>query len=184
MIHLILGGARSGKSAMAEKRAQAYADNQDKNLIYIATAQARDGEMRARIQKHQNDRANNWQVIEEPINLANIIEQHDSAENCILVDCLTLWVSNCMCDVSPSDSQSEGVTFDHQKSMLLNALENASSSIILVSNEVGHGIVPMGELSRNFVDQSGWLHQDIAKIADSVEFVIAGLAMNLKGASQ
>ena len=166
---LILGGARGGKSRFAEQ--QAISSN--KPLIYIATANAGDEEMTARINRHQAERAKHWQLVEEPLYLAKALQQHSQAENCILVACLTLWLSNCLCQ------QGEAFWLE-QKASLLDVLSQLPGEVIFVSNDVGHGIVPLGELSRQFVDHSGWLHQALAQQVARVEFVIAGLAQTLK----
>ncbi|KPH64523.1 adenosylcobinamide kinase [Pseudoalteromonas porphyrae] len=169
---LILGGARSGKSRFAEQLAQ----QSNKPVIYLATGQAHDVEMQTRIKHHQQQRPTDWQLIEEPITLAATLQTHSSKNNCILVDCLTLWLSNCLCS-GRSDC------WDEQKTAFLNIFDNLPGQVIFVSNEVGHGIVPLGELSRQFVDESGWLHQAIAVKAARVEFIMAGLALTLKGQS-
>jgi len=181
-IHLILGGARSGKSTYAENCAiDAFSNNQlaqqsseqlnnQAKLIYLATATAGDNEMSERIRHHQERRNADWQLIEEPLDLANIINNANS-NTTILVDCLTLWLSNCL----------HREVWLQQRTDLLNALTETTANIIMVSNEVGSGIVPMGELSRQFVDESGWLHQQIASIADKVDLVVAGLPLSLKG---
>lgn len=182
-VHLILGGARSGKSSLAEKCAAQL----NLPVTYIATAPALDKEMQKRIAIHQQDRPEQWQTVESPLNLAAAIdEQINEALNntsplsngqCILIDCLTLWLTNCLCD-------HDLAYFEQEKQQLLITLANSQKQhnlhIFLVSNEVGHGIVPMGNLSREFVDQAGWLHQAIAKIADKVDFVMAGLPLTLK----
>lgn len=186
-IHLILGGARSGKSSFAERCAQ----NTNLPVTYIATAQSLDSEMENRISRHQQDRPSHWKTIESPTQLALVIESiiesrsestiNANSENiglCILVDCLTLWLTNCLC-------QHDLAYFEQEKQQLLSTLVNSQKHqnihIKLVSNEVGHGIVPMGDLSREFVDQAGWLHQAIAEIADQVDFIMAGLPLALKG---
>lgn len=185
-VHLILGGARSGKSSLAEKCAKKL----NLPVTYIATAQALDNEMEKRIALHQQDRPQQWQTLESPLLLAKAIdslvektidntsESNSNNGQCILIDCLTLWLTNCLCN-------HDLAYFQHEKQQLLVSLVNAQKHenlhIILVSNEVGHGIVPMGDLSREFVDQSGWLHQAIAEIADKVDFVMAGLPLTLKG---
>ncbi|ASP48786.1 bifunctional adenosylcobinamide kinase/adenosylcobinamide-phosphate guanylyltransferase [Cognaticolwellia beringensis] len=202
-VQLIIGGARSGKSSLAEQ----YAKLSNLPVTYIATAQAFDTEMQQRIAQHQAERPEHWSLVESPFLLAKAIESAiaSSASTsgiCILVDCLTLWLSNSLCKPSvDNDSIVDGNLnfcnldyWQQEKAQLLTVLEriqlqkNTQTSasferrveIILVSNEVGHGIVPMGELSRQFVDQAGWLHQAIAKIADNVEFVMAGLPLTLK----
>ncbi len=181
-IHLILGGARSGKSRLAEQIARQKQLASKGSVTYIATAEAGDDEMVQRIAMHKNQRAENeqaklWQVVESPLALAFAIEQAFIEHDCVLVDCLTLWLSNCLCKGALDLWQQE-------KSAFIQLLERLSKSpektLILVSNEVGHGIVPLGDLARDFVDQAGWLHQDIAKLANQVDFVIAGIAMPLK----
>lgn len=169
MIHLVLGGARSGKSEFAE--AQALASK--KQLIYIATSQALDEPMAQRIEKHQRRRSDAWQTCEEPIALAEYLKKYNDERYCILVDCLTLWLSNCLF----SDDKNLWQT---QKQKLLELFPDIKAEIIFVSNEAGLGVVPMGQISRDFVDEAGILHQDIAKLADKVTFVIAGLPQTLK----
>lgn len=169
---LVLGGARSGKSRFAEQLAL----SSQKPVIYLATANAGDTEMQARIDRHKSERSRRWQLVEEPLALADALLAHSNEHNCILVDCLTLWLSNCLCQ--------HGEKFWlAQQASLLEALERLPGQVIFVSNEVGHGIVPLGELSRQFVDHSGWLHQALAQRVARVEFMIAGLAQTLKGAS-
>ena len=186
LTHLVLGGARSGKSGFAEQVAQAaFKQSQSKqrqsvnkgpkksSLIYLATATAGDGEMKTRIAHHQQRRGPEWQLREEPLNLAEIVNE-TSSEATILIDCLTLWLSNCL---------HQGCWPEHRASFL-SSLKDSSANIIMVSNEVGAGIVPMGELSRQFVDESGWLHQQIAAIASDVSLIVAGLEMPLKRANR
>lgn len=173
MKHLVLGGARSGKSLYAEQLAQAS----QKEVIYIATGSAGDAEMQARIEKHQADRPQYWQTIEEPILLADVIERYANTRHCLLVDCLTLWLSNILFN-SQGDYQED--IFLQQKQALLNELPYIHSDIILVSNEVGSGVVPMDSMSRRFVDEAGRLHQQLAKICTHVTLVTAGLAQPLK----
>ncbi len=186
-IHLILGGARSGKSSFTEKQAKYYEENEQAQVYYLATAQSLDNEMTARITRHQQQRPEQWNLVESPVELANaikkLIRKHQNlckTPITILVDCLTLWLSNCLC--SPGKD-----SWLNEKKALLNLLIEYEHSnevnILLVSNEVGHGIVPLGELSREFVDQSGWLHQEIAEIATNVNFIMAGIALPLKSQS-
>lgn len=172
MIELILGGARSGKSRYAEQ----CAENSAKKKYYLATAQALDNEMAERIRHHQQRRDESWQTIEESIALADKLEQHSACDHCIVVDCLTLWLSNALM------SEDTGL-WQREKNKLLEVIPALSADVIFVSNEVGVGIVPMGELSRRFVDETGWLHQDIARLSDKVVMVIAGLPQILKDTS-
>lgn len=175
-IYLILGGARSGKSRLAESRATQLAKQHDKHLVYVATAEAGDDEMASRITHHKRQRDESWLTIESPIELVNNLRKLANQSGVILVDCLTLWITNILCQQG----------FEHwqtAKKELINLLsdwDETKAELILVSNEVGHGIVPMGELSRQFVDESGWLHQAIAELAKQVDFVMAGLPLNLK----
>ena len=170
MLQLILGGARSGKSRLAEQIAQ----KSQKTVIYIATAQANDAEMQQRIQHHQQQRPTEWQLIEEQLYLAECLEKNDVAEQIILVDCLTLWMSNLLMHSNP-DLQMD------QCRKLLAILPQLKSDIIIVSNETGLGVVPMGEITRKFVDESGRLHQQLGQIAEKVVFCVAGFPMILKG---
>jgi len=165
---LVLGGARSGKSSFA----QSLAEETDGDLIYIATAQAFDAEMAERIARHQSDRGPRWQTVECPLDFAEAIVAHQGSGKTILVDCLTLWLSNLMLgDHDIPDALSKLVT----------ALNDTSAKVVLVSNEVGQGIVPDNALARRFRDEAGWLNQAIARVADDVWFVIAGLPQKLKG---
>jgi len=170
MRNLILGGARSGKSALAERMA---ADS-GLEVVYLATAQALDGEMAARIAHHRAQRPGYWHCVEEPLALADALRAHARADRCVLVDCLTLWLSNLLGDA-------DGERFARERQALLDVLPDLSGNILLVSNEVGLGIVPMGELSRRFVDEAGRLHQALATVCERVLFVAAGLPLALKG---
>lgn len=169
MIELVLGGARSGKSRYAEGVAKAS----NKPVIYIATSEVRDNEMAQRVAIHQSQRPIEWLVIEEPFALANQLQENSRVDNCILVDCLTLWLSNCLF----GETQ---ISWDDYKQQLLTTLTKLPGQVILVSNEVGCGIVPMGEMSRQFVDQAGWLHQAIAALVPKVTLVTAGIPMHIK----
>jgi len=173
MQHLVLGGARSGKSHYAEQLALAS----HKEVIYIATGSAGDDEMQARIKKHQADRPKYWQTIEEPVLLADVIERYANTHHCLLVDCLTLWLSNILFD---SQGNYQEDIFLQQKQALLNELPHIHADIILVSNEVGSGIIPIDSMSRRFVDEAGRLHQQLAKLCSHVTLVTAGLAQQLK----
>ncbi|ABL98971.1 bifunctional adenosylcobinamide kinase/adenosylcobinamide-phosphate guanylyltransferase [Shewanella amazonensis] len=172
MIHLVLGGARSGKSRFAETQI-ARASLQG---IYLATATAGDDEMSARIARHQRDRAEascQWQLIEAPLDLASQLNALSGETRPVLIDCLTLWLTNHL--MADPQKMAEA------RHELLTAVADFRGQLWLVSNEVGSGIVPLGELSRQFVDESGWLNQAIAAIADRVTLVVAGLPLALKG---
>lgn len=168
MIRLILGGARSGKSRQAEQLALASG----RDVFYIATAQAHDDEMLARIERHRGERPVHWQTVEEPLQLAATILARQAPDRCLLIDCLTLWVTNQLLDDANMQAEREA---------LCAALENARGEVILVSNETGMGVVPMGELSRRFSDEAGWLNQSVAALADQVVLMVAGIPMVIKG---
>lgn len=173
MIELVLGGARSGKSHYAEQ----VAIESGIPVIYIATAEAGDAEMQVRIEQHRQDRPQHWKTVEEPIKLADIIKQYSSSNVCLLVDCLTLWLTNILFDKQGNVQQS---LFEHESQALFRALSSFSGLVILVSNEVGLGIVPMDKMTRRFVDEAGLLHQKIASLSDKVVLVTAGLPQKLK----
>ncbi|RBP48592.1 bifunctional adenosylcobinamide kinase/adenosylcobinamide-phosphate guanylyltransferase [Arenicella xantha] len=169
--HLILGGARSGKSRYAEQCAiQAVNQSQtDRSLSYIATAKAGDAEMANRIADHQARRDARWQLIEAHTDLADALSSTGS-NSVVLIDCLTLWLSNCL----------HQECWQTERAKFLKSVSECEQSVIMVSNEVGSGIVPLGELSREFVDQSGWLHQELAQRCSQVDLVVAGLPLSLK----
>ncbi|GGK68048.1 bifunctional adenosylcobinamide kinase/adenosylcobinamide-phosphate guanylyltransferase [Amphritea balenae] len=170
MKQLILGGARSGKSAIAER----LATESDSQVLYIATATSGDGEMAERIAKHRQRRPDHWLLTEEPVHLAATLKQQAREGLCILVDCLTLWLTNIM-------FMDEGRHFQVEMDALLKTLPELPGEIIMVSNEVGLGIVPMGEMTRQFQDESGLLHQNVAAVCDRVVLTVAGLPHTLKG---
>ncbi|MFC5743876.1 bifunctional adenosylcobinamide kinase/adenosylcobinamide-phosphate guanylyltransferase [Dyella tabacisoli] len=170
MRSLILGGARSGKSALAER----LAGESRREVVYVATAQAGDAEMAARIAHHRARRPSQWLCVEESLALADTLRAYAGADRCVLVDCLTLWLSNLLGDV-------DAHRFERERTALLECLAELPGEIILVSNEVGLGIVPLGELSRRFVDEAGRLHQALAGACERVLFVAAGLPLILKG---
>ncbi|AZP14239.1 bifunctional adenosylcobinamide kinase/adenosylcobinamide-phosphate guanylyltransferase [Undibacterium parvum] len=178
---LIFGGARSGKSAYAEQLAIASG----KPVVYLATAQAGDAEMQARIAHHQARRPAQWQTHECPINLAQSIAQLSSADNLILLDCLTLWLSNLLFFETHEYPEIGSITapaeFTLQRAALLQVLQDLPGEIIMVSNEVGMGIIPQGAISRWFVDEAGRLNQAIAAQCEQVSWVAAGLPLHLKG---
>jgi len=167
---LILGGARSGKSALAERLAEASG----KTTFYLATGVAGDGEMAERIAHHRARRSAEWTTIEEPLRLADTLVEYAREDRCLLVDCLTLWLTQVLCDADPA-------CFARERTALLDCLPHLPGEVLLVSNEVGLGVVPMGELSRRYVDEAGWLHQSLAEVSERVVFTVAGLPMVLKG---
>lgn len=173
-VHLVLGGARSGKSAYAEQLASAS----ELAVTYIATAQVYDDEFAKRIAHHQERRPKDWQLIESPFNLATTLKTHAKENTVVIVDCLTLWLAQCIC---PDCERPENVSWEQERTDFLNVLSSLKGSIILVSNEVGMGIVPLGEINRQFQDEQGRFNQSVAKIADKVSFIAAGLPLKLKG---
>jgi adenosylcobinamide kinase / adenosylcobinamide-phosphate guanylyltransferase len=173
-ITLILGGARSGKSTYAEK----LAIGSGLPVTYIATAQIYDDEFKARVQHHKDRRPKNWQLIEESHYLADALQANNHAGISLIADCLTLWLAQCIC---PDCAPPEGVNWTLEREKFLNILPTLQGNIILVSNEVGMGIVPLGEINRQFQDEQGRLNQAVADIADEVIFVAAGLPLKLKG---
>lgn len=167
---LVLGGARSGKS----RYAQQLADRLWKYPLFLATAEILDDEMADRVKEHQKARGSHWGCIEEPLDIDRIIRENPSGADGILIDCITIWLSNVL--------TKEGIkAFERRKDDLFKALRTAGEDVILVSNEVGMGIVPENKLGRTFRDLAGWLNQSLAAEVDIVVFVAAGLAMPLKG---
>ncbi len=168
---LYLGGARSGKSRLAQARAEAYGGP----VTLIATAQALDEEMAARISRHKTERPGHWHLVESPLELgaALLACQHSSERPLILVDCLTLWLSNLLC------LEDDG-RFELERTNFLQAVTKLSTPLLLVSNEVGLGLVAPTALGRRFVDEAGRLHQDLATLCDEVIWVAAGLPLWLK----
>lgn len=165
-VTLVLGGARSGKSAYAEALVEAAGRG-----LYLATAEAGDAEMAERIRHHRRRRGESWVTIEEPLDLAGALKRHAAPERPILVDCLTLWLSNVM---------AAGRDPDDEALALAEGLSALSGPVVLVSNEVGLGLVPETSLGRAFRDHAGRLHQTIAREADRVVFIAAGLPLILK----
>ena len=170
MNELILGGARSGKSSLAERLASACSGP----VTYLATATAGDDEMRRRIERHRSRRPDDWHTVEEPLRLASTLRAYAVADGCVVVDCLTLWLSNLL-------QMADGEHFVAEREALFEVLPTLPGRVILVSNEVGMGIVPLGALSRRFQDESGLLHQRIARLCDRVILTVAGLPQVLKG---
>ncbi|MGL4318619.1 MAG: bifunctional adenosylcobinamide kinase/adenosylcobinamide-phosphate guanylyltransferase [Pseudomonas sp.] len=170
MLELILGGARSGKSRLAEQ----LAADSGLAVTYIATSQALDGEMNERIAHHRARRPAGWALVEEPLALARVLREQAAADRCLLVDCLTLWLTNLL-------MLDDDARLQVEREALLACLGELPGRIILVSNETGLGVVPLGELTRRYVDLAGWLHQDIAARSQRVVFTVAGLPMLLKG---
>jgi len=181
MQQLILGGARSGKSLLAERRAAEFG----RRVIYLATAEAGDGEMSRRIAHHRARRPAGWQCVEESLHLAARLRQLATPDACILVDCLTLWLSNLLFAGRAAAQAEAGEAIDcpllaGETQALFDALPRLPGQVILVSNEVGWGIVPMTPVSRLFADEQGRLNQRVAALCDRVTLVAAGLPLELK----
>ena len=181
MLAFLLGGARSGKSLLAEKRAA----ESGLRVIYVATAQALDGEMRQRIAHHQARRPASWGLVESPLNLAASLQQHAAPDVCLLVDCLTLWLSNLLFAGEAARQVEAGQPlscplFSGEIQALLECLPQLPGRIVLVSNEVGWGLVPMAAVSRLFADEQGRLNQRVAAVCENVTLVAAGLPLALK----
>ena len=178
---LVLGGARSGKSGYAER----LAAGTGLEVIYIATAQAGDGEMAHRISLHRQQRPAQWHTVEEPLSLAKTLRAWRSAQRVVLVDCLTLWLSNLLfadgAEYPDVGQITLPVRFAEERAALLAELARPEGDVIFVSNEVGLGIVPYGAVSRAFTDEAGRLNQAVAALCDRAVFVAAGLPLTLKG---
>lgn len=168
-VSLILGGVRSGKSRLAEK----IAIDSGLPVTYIATAKAHDDEMRARIEAHRARRPIHWQCVEEPIHLPATLHEFARPGQCVIVDCLTLWLTNCLL--------AEAGVLEREMEALLKIVADAQAKIVFVSNETGMGIIPMGELTRRFCDEAGVLNQQLGQLCDSVILTVAGCPITLKG---
>ncbi len=172
MIHLVLGGVRSGKSAYAETWIAA----QSEQVVYLATSEIWDEGMAERVTKHQAQRPDHWCLIEEPIQLANKLDTLNARDKvpAVILECCSLWITNLLCQEEPQDIA------EHTKA-LLSAVSAYQGSIVLVSAEVGLGIMPTNQLARRYGDEIGLLNQKIAAVADKVTLVAAGLPLSLKG---
>jgi len=174
MRELILGGVRSGKSRLAEQHAR----DSGLEVVYLATARhGDDPEMQERIRRHRAMRPAHWTVVEEPLALAAALRAQAAPQRCLLVECLTLWLTNLLLAQDPA-------LLAHEREALLQTLPQLPGRIILVGNETGLGVVPLGELSRRFVDEAGSLHQRLAQQCERVIFTVAGLPHFLKGSPQ
>ncbi|MEC7119893.1 MAG: bifunctional adenosylcobinamide kinase/adenosylcobinamide-phosphate guanylyltransferase [Pseudomonadota bacterium] len=178
-VELVLGGARSGKSRYALQHAHTSAA-----VTWIATAQAFDPEMQQRIAQHQAERPTHWQTLEVPFRLSQVLAER--SEPLVVIDCLTLWLSNWLCQDQSSISAVHADWLAERTRFLqqLERIQQSSQRLILVSNEVGFGIVPDNPLARRFRDEAGRLHQMIAAVVGQVTLVVAGLPMSIKPATQ
>lgn len=181
MITLITGGARSGKSGFAEL----LAAQSNLQVVYVATAKAGDAEMGERIGLHRANRPADWLTLEEPLRLGAALRAHARADRCLVIDCLTLWLTNLILTDHPDAGDvatlEPGPMFSAERADLLDALPGLPGQTILVSNEVGMGVVPLGPLNRFFVDETGRLNQAIAALAGRVVWMVAGCPVLAKG---
>jgi adenosylcobinamide kinase / adenosylcobinamide-phosphate guanylyltransferase len=211
MRHLVLGAARSGKTRFALNMANSLARARENDVIYVATAEAHDAEMRERIARHREERPVNWRTLEAPRDLAKALTSAstgaplreaqtfetrpseapalsaDSRAACthdasvIVVDCLTLWLSNALlADFREDDATAALPTWAREREAFMRWLSECPHTVILVSNEVGGGIVPASALARRFQSEQGWLNQDVANVCEQVTLVVAGLPLILK----
>lgn len=170
---LILGGIKSGKSRYAEKIASQWLGQKQGKVKFVVTATAKDDEIHARIEHHKKERNPEFEVVEEPIFLGHAISNIEDAD-CIVVDCLTLWITNLLLT---SDSST---LLETERSSFLGAVKNSSSRLLIVSNESNMGIIPIGELSRRYCDEIGLLHQELAAECDEVILLVAGIPLRVK----
>jgi adenosylcobinamide kinase/adenosylcobinamide-phosphate guanylyltransferase len=171
-IVFVIGGCRSGKSTYALQTAEKVPGERK---IFIATCVPQDNEMVQRVAKHQTVRSRIWTTVEEPLKLPETILQNSHKADVILIDCLTLWVNNLLME---NDDENK---IKKNTAQLINTLENATCPIVLVSNEVGTGIVPDNRLARRFRDITGWVNQAVAKCANKVVWMVAGIPVSIKG---
>jgi len=180
---LILGGVKSGKSSYAERMAKAYAKSEGADVTLIATARAGDKEMQARIERHKADRDKQWRLVEEPLMLADALNTIDQRTikpgrcQCIVIDCLTMWVTNLLMQQDDNVLRMEIDNFQR-------SVQHCRSRLIIVSNETNLGVTPMGELSRRFCDEAGLLHQALGQSCDHVVLMVAGISLTIKESAQ
>ena len=175
MKSLILGGVKSGKSRFAEQCAREWSErpgNRDTDVVYLATAEPRDSEFSQRIERHRQQRPVSWQTVEEPLKISDVISQASGMNQCLLVECMTLWMSNLL--------EREEERLAERIDAFCEALDRYEGEIIMVSNETGLGIMPVNALARRFGDEAGLLHQRLAERCDRVVLTVAGLPHFLK----
>ena len=170
-VTLVLGGARSGKSRYAQQLAE-----QSQHVVFIATAKASDDQMREKIERHREDRPKDWQTIEEPLELSQALAQYQTECDIMVVDCLTLYAANLL---EAEGENREGV--ERRVEALCEALRGVVCSVVLVSNEVGSGVVPAYPIGVQYRDLLGEINQRVARVADDVVLMVAGLPLALKG---
>lgn len=181
---LVLGGQRSGKSRRAEALARAWLDaSPGHRSVFVATGQAWDSEMQARIARHQQDRALSlpqMTTVEAPRAVAEAVRQHSAPDTLVVIDCLTLWLTNLLMPLDPAQAMGEAEVSDAGEALCL-AIAQAPGPVVVVSNEVGLGVVPMGREVRAYVDALGRLNQQVAGVCARVTLMAAGLPLALKG---
>ena len=170
-VTLVLGGARSGKSRYAQQLAE-----QSQRVVFVATAKASDDEMNAKIERHKQDRPRDWLTVEEPLELPKVLAEHEVYSDVIVIDCLTIYTANLM-----EAEGEDGDAIDRRVEALCDALRVAQCAVVLVSNEVGSGVVPAYPLGRRYRDLLGEINQRVARVADDVVLMVAGLPLALKG---
>ena len=181
---LVLGGQKSGKSRRAEMLAQHWlGQSSGHRAVFIATARPWDEEMRERIRRHQQDRAERvpgMATVEEPVQLAQALAQHSTANTLVVVDCLTLWLTNLLMPAPGMELKDPAQAAREQAALLVNAIAFASGPLVLVGNEIGLGVIPLGRETRAFVDALGQLNQQVAAACERVTLMAAGLPLTLK----
>jgi adenosylcobinamide kinase/adenosylcobinamide-phosphate guanylyltransferase len=170
----VLGGARSGKSAYAEQ----LAFDSGCPVTYLATARIGDDEFAARVAHHRARRPADWRIVEVPLDLAGALAQASTPECCVLIDCLTLWLANLLC---PADGTAPASDWRARLDAFEDALRTVRGRVIVVSNEIGLGVVPLGAITRLYVDELGRLNQRVAAVCERVTWLVAGLPMPVKG---
>jgi adenosylcobinamide kinase/adenosylcobinamide-phosphate guanylyltransferase len=170
-VTLVLGGVRSGKSRYAQQLAE-----QSRRVVFVATAKISDDEMRAKIEQHREERPKEWLTVEEPLELPRVLAEHELECEVMVVDCLTIFAAN-LIEAESEDS----AAIDHRVEALCGALKAAQCTVVLVSNEVGSGVVPAYPLGRRYRDLLGEINQKVARVADDVVLMVAGLPLALKG---
>lgn len=173
MKHLVIGGVRSGKSAHGQVLAQVLADEHKTQVVYLATAQALDKGMQSRIEKHQNNRPQQWLLVEESLDIASILVAPENQDKVILIECMTLWLTNLLC-------LDDDLAFAKYKADFMDAITRTQAKLVCISSEVGAGIMPMNAMARRFGDEAGLLNQQLASVSEGVELVCAGLPLKLK----
>lgn len=184
---LVLGGQRSGKSRRAEQLAHQWlAQAPEHRAVMIATARPWDDEMRERIRRHQQDRAERlpgMSTVEEPVQLAQAIVQHSAPNTLVVVDCLTLWLTNLLMPAPGLEIKNAEQAAWEQAGLLVDAIQSAPGPLVLVGNEIGLGVIPLGRETRSFVDALGQLNQQVAGACARVTLMAAGLPLTLKAPS-